>query len=281
MRQLADGYVRKMRVSLDADGEARYFWSSDTTVADVSMNSLLGHTIVLRYRGDIACIYCGRKTSKSFSQGYCYPCCKNLARCDLCIVRPHTCHYDAGTCREPEWAASHCMTSHTVYLAETSALKVGLTRTEQIPVRWLDQGAVRALPIASTSTRKQAGCIEHLCASQVADSTQWRAMLRHRTPGIDLSETRGVVLRALAEQMRTLLDSFGDKHVSILEGEQAQDFRYPVLCYPDKISSFNLDKNAEVKGRLQGIKGQYLILDDGVINIRKYGGYGVDLLVCD
>ena len=39
--------------------------------------------------------------------------------------------------------------------------------------------------------------------------------------------------------------------------------------------SFNFDKTAEVSGVLKGIKGQYLILDGGVINLRKFRGYEV------
>ena len=48
---------------------------------------------------------------------------------------------------------------------------------------------------------------------------------------------------------------------------------YPVEQYPEKVKSHNLDKTPVIRGKLQGIKGQYLILDTGVINIRKYSGY--------
>ena len=45
--------------------------------------------------------------------------------------------------------------------------------------------------------------------------------------------------------------------------------------FPEKVNSFNLDKQPELEVVLQGIKGQYLILDTGVINIRKYTAYRV------
>ena len=53
------------------------------------------------------------------------------------------------------------------------------------------------------------------------------------------------------------------------------DIHFPVDSYPVKIKSFNFDKNPEVSGVLHGIKGQYLLLDIGVINIRKFTGYEV------
>jgi hypothetical protein len=51
--------------------------------------------------------------------------------------------------------------------------------------------------------------------------------------------------------------------------------RYPVLAYPDKVRSHNLEKEPLLEGTLLGIKGQYLIFDQAVINIRKYTGYRV------
>ncbi|MCY1368264.1 hypothetical protein D9M68_925050 [compost metagenome] len=44
-------------------------------------------------------------------------------------------------------------------------------------------------------------------------------------------------------------------------------------AYPTKVVSFDLDKTPVVEGTLRGIKGQYLILDTGVINLRKYTAY--------
>ena len=128
---LADPVVYRLRV-----GEAR-----------VDLNPLLGQSLALRYSGRIQCVHCGNKTNKSFSQGYCYPCFIKLAQCDMCIVKPETCHYAAGTCREPDWGKQFCFQPHVVYLANSSGIKVGITRRSQIPTRWIDQGAVQALPV--------------------------------------------------------------------------------------------------------------------------------------
>ena len=102
----------------------------------VPMNPLVGKFISLHFKGVINCIHCGRKTSKSFAQGYCFPCMRSLAECDSCIVRPETCHFDEGTCRDEAWAQEHCMQDHFVYLANSSGIKVGITRGSQIPTRW-------------------------------------------------------------------------------------------------------------------------------------------------
>ena len=97
------------------------------------LNSWLGRSLRIEYLDEIECVYCGRTTRKSFSQGYCYPCFTRLAQCDLCIMSPEKCHFHLGTCREPEWARQNCMQAHVVYLSNTSGVKVGITRQSQIP----------------------------------------------------------------------------------------------------------------------------------------------------
>ena len=144
----------------------------------VNMNSLIGHNINMQFDGLINCIACGRKTSKSFNQGYCYPCMRSLAQCDSCIVKPELCHFAAGTCREPEWGLQHCMRDHYVYLANSSGLKVGITRGTQIPTRWMDQGASQALPIFRVKDRLTSGLVEVILKAHVADKTSWQRASR-------------------------------------------------------------------------------------------------------
>src|SRR5690625_4809408 len=149
------------------------------------LNDLMGRHIELNFTGAIFCHHCGRKTNKSFSQGYCYPCFKSLAQCDICIVSPEKCHYSAGTCREPEWGDTHCMIEHVVYLANSSGIKVGITRHSQVPTRWIDQGAVQSLPILRVQTRQQSGLVEAALRQHVSDRTNWRAMLKGNNPILD------------------------------------------------------------------------------------------------
>ena len=92
------------------------------------LDSELGRQLTLEFSGTVSCVNCGRNSKRSFGSGYCYPCFRKLARCDLCMVSPDRCHHHLGTCREPQWGDEFCMQPHLVYLANTSGLKVGLTR---------------------------------------------------------------------------------------------------------------------------------------------------------
>ena len=243
--------------------------------ARVPLNALLGKTVRLQFTGVIRCTHCGRKTSKSFNQGYCFPCFKKLAQCDSCIVSPEKCHFDAGTCREPDWAASHCNTDHIVYLANSSGLKVGITRASQVPTRWLDQGAVQALPIARVASRYQSGLLEVLCKPFVADKTDWRALLRGDATRLDLPAARNALQQQTQHDVAALQQRFGLAAVRWLPDAEEQRFVYPVLRYPDKVATCNLDKEPQLEGELLGMKGQYLLFAHGALNIRKFTAYEV------
>ncbi len=266
---LAAGNGRKMRTAL-AD-QVQYHLPLGET--ELPMNPLLGQHIGLSFNGQINCIACNRKTNKSFSQGYCYPCFKRLAQCDSCIVSPEKCHYDAGTCREPEWGESNCMIDHFVYLANTSGLKVGITRHSQVPTRWMDQGATQAQPIFRVSTRLQSGLVETLFKNHVADKTSWQAMLKGDAEPRDLERERQRLVAECAQELSALQQAHGLNAITELEAAEETCINYPVLEHPTKVKSFNLDKQPELEGTLLGIKGQYLIFDTGVINMRKYAGY--------
>ena len=271
MLELGRGALDKMAVQL---GEtAQYSFRLDD--ARVPVNPLLGQRLRLEYLGAIHCSHCGRKTSKSFSQGYCYPCFKKLPQCDLCIMSPEKCHHDFGTCRDPQWGMDFCMTDHVVYLANSSGIKVGITRATQLPTRWLDQGASQALPIMRVATRQQSGMVEDLLRSQVADRTNWRALLKGDAEPLDLIDTRERIFDACAEGLRGLQQRYGLQAIQPLADAEVVQIRYPVDAYPSKVVSLDLDKTPVIEGTLKGIKGQYLILDTGVINIRKFTAYQV------
>jgi len=241
----------------------------------IPLNPYLGSSVRLRYLGAISCIHCGRATKKSFSQGYCYPCFQSLAQCDSCIVSPEKCHYDSGTCREPSWAEAHCLQPHIVYLANSSGIKVGITRGTQVPTRWIDQGAVQALPILGVQTRQQSGFVEMLFKRHVADKTNWRAMLKGQVDVLDLPAQRDRLLAEYAADIAGLQQRFGLQAVQLLPDAEAIAIDYPVLEHPSKVTSLDFEKTPLIEGRLLGIKGQYLMLDSGVINIRKFGAYHV------
>jgi hypothetical protein len=243
------------------------------------MNDLIGKQVAFKHLGQIKCIHCDRVTKKSFNQGYCYPCLMKLAQCDTCIVKPELCHYHEGTCREPEWGESHCLQSHFVYLANTGAAKVGITRhaVKGVSSRWIDQGASQALPIFRVSERKISGLLETALSKHIADKTNWRVMLKGQISSINLAQVRDALLLKAKSDIDELINRFGLQAISAVESEQVE-IHYPVLQYPEKIKSINLDKTPEFSGTLLGIKGQYWLLDeDRVINMRKYAGYQVQL----
>lgn len=233
------------------------------------LTPLVGKDLKLTYSGQIFCSNCGTKTKKSYAQGHCFPCTIKLASCDLCILKPETCHYEKGTCREPAWGEEHCLKPHIIYLANSSGLKVGITRKTQVPTRWMDQGASEALPIMEVKNRFTSGQIEVLFKKHISDKTDWRKMLKGEPESIDLKEWRDKLMGELALELKnfeyTLLD------------EPVVKFNYPIESYPEKVKSFNLDKISEITGRLIGIKGQYLIFDTGVLNVRAHTGYEVTL----
>ena len=271
MALLGHGALRKMAAQLAAPVSYQFCLDEQR----VEVNPLIGQSLRIEYRGAIHCTHCGRKTKKSFSQGYCYPCFTKLAQCDSCIVSPEKCHYEAGTCREPSWGEQFCMADHVVYLANSSGVKVGITRATQVPTRWIDQGASQALPILRVATRQQSGLVEDLLRSQVADRTNWRALLKGDAEAVDLPAVREQLFDHCAEGLTALQQRFGLQAIQPLVDAEVVEIRYPVTAYPAKIVSLDLEKTPVVEGTLLGIKGQYLLLDIGVINFRKFTAYQV------
>jgi len=266
------GALRKMTAQLDTHGNVEYHLPIGQQ--SIPLNAVIGKQLSLHYNGNINCSHCDRKTKKSYSQGYCYPCMQKLAQCDMCIMKPETCHHHLGTCREPEWGEKNCMVPHYVYLANSSGLKVGITRHTQIPTRWIDQGAVQALPIFKVSSRILSGLIETSLTEFIADKTNWRVMLKGIPSEVDLIERAKELKPKIAEKLADLALHYGEDAIESLDAKLV-DLHFPVQQYLEKISSFNFDKSPTVSGVLLGIKGQYLIFDKGVINIRKFTSYHI------
>jgi len=237
----------------------------------VNMNDHIGRELTLQYEGEINCIHCGKKTKTSFSQGYCYPCFISLPQTDACVLRPELCEAHLGISRDMEWSENHCLQDHFVYLAVSSGLKVGVTRSSQIPTRWIDQGAWRAIKLARTPNRHIAGDIEVELKKHMQDKTNWRNMLTDKVE-------RDIDLKIAKDSTAGLLPPDMQDYVTL--DDEIYEFEYPVLYFPVKVNSINLAKTPRFSGKLIGIKGQYLIFEEGyVINIRKYGGYKLSLYV--
>ncbi len=235
----------------------------------VFMNQLLGQTLRIEYLEEIYCIKCGRKTNKSFAQGYCYPCYINSPETEECVLRPELCRAHEGIARDIKYAKENCLIDHIVYMAETGGLKIGVTRITQLITRWIDQGASKIIKIAVTPNRYFAGLIEVALKKYYSDKTNWRKMLMNKNEiKYDLIKEKMIAIEKLPHQYKSF----------VTDDNEILNFKYPISLFPEKIKTIDFMNNKKIKGKLSGIKGQYLIFSDGnVINIRKYGGYLVEI----
>lgn len=243
------------------------------TIGDdkIHMNNWIGKEISITYLNEIHCIRCGRLTNKSFHQGYCFPCYRTAPETDDCILRPELCRAQEGISRDMEWSKKHCLQDHIVYLAISSGLKVGVTRHSQVPTRWIDQGASYAIKIAQVPNRYTAGLLEINLKKHFAEKTNWRNMLTNKLD----TEIELIEQKAKAKELikKDFVKYF-------LDDNEITEINYPVTEYPSKVNSFSFDKEDQISGNLIGIKGQYLLFDQGrVLNIRKHNGYEVELFI--
>jgi len=233
----------------------------------VSLNEAIGRNVKIAFKNEIHCIHCGRKIKKTYNNGSCYPCFIKLPQNDLCIVKPSLCHYAEGTCRDPEFGDHQCNIPHYVYLALSSDVKIGLTRTPNAMKRWVDQGAVQSIPIAELPTRKMAGDLELFLTQHLPDKTNWRKMLKGDIEEKDILQIREEVRNLIPEEYQQYL----------LDIEEINEFIYPIQEKVTNITSVNLDKQPIFEGKLIGMKGQYLLFDAGVLNVKKYAGYHIEI----
>jgi Protein of unknown function (DUF2797) len=244
-------------------------YTLDLSGEEIRMNELIGKKMGIRFQHKIHCIKCGRETKTSFAQGYCYPCFVSAPETEDCVLRPELCKAHEGIARDMDFAEKHCLIEHYVYLAVSSGLKVGVTRNTQIPTRWIDQGASKAIILASTPNRYLAGSIEVALKEFFNDKTNWRNMLTNKIPSnIDLVEEKNKAINYLHKDFQQY--AYPKNSVTTIN--------YPVSKYPLKVKSLSLEKNPVISEILSGIKGQYLIFDSGaVMNVRKHNGYLVEI----
>ncbi len=236
----------------------------------LSLNQLLGKSLEINFLG-YQCLNCGKK-KKIFRQGFCYDCFMSSASAGDWIMKPElsTAHLDIED-RDLVYEKQVQLQPHIVYLALSSEVKVGVTRETQVPTRWIDQGAIEAIPIVEVPNRYLAGITEVALKSHYADKTNWQKMLKNEVPTVDLLKEKASLQHLIPKEAQ---DYF------YAEKEDLWKIQYPVLAYPTKVSSLNLDKSPNYAGKLMGIKGQYLLFEDGtVFNVRTYEGYVVKIEV--
>jgi hypothetical protein len=233
-----------------------------------AVHELVGTRLCLEFLHEIHCIVCGRKTKKAFGQGFCYPCFIKSPENAECIIRPELCRGHLGEGRDVEWEKAHHVQPHVVYLAQSSGIKVGVTRSSQVPTRWIDQGASAALVLAETPNRFLAGCLEVALKKNFTDKTDWRKMLVNAISAENLLEAKEKAYEHTPEELKPYL----------INGNDITYIEYPVVDFPTKPNSISLDKQEAIVGKLMGIKGQYWIWDNNrVWNLRNHSGYRVRL----
>lgn len=260
-----EGNILKMRT--EGIGPVQYFLPVGD--AEIHLNPLVGQQVSLRFTGQINCISCGKQTKTSFGQGFCYNCMQTAPEASESVMRPELSKAHLGIARDLEWAEKHDLIDHFVYLAVSGDVKVGVTRYHQVPTRWIDQGASSAIKIATVPNRHIAGVIEVFLKKYFTDKTDWRAMLKNEVAtNIDLLAEKEKALGFLSAELRKYAEP--DNIITQIV--------YPVIEYPQKLNSLSFDKQPLISGILKGIKGQYLIFDEGnVLNIRKHNGYRLEI----
>jgi len=254
------GRILKMKTELK--NPVQYHLPMDKNF--LAMNQWIGKYIQFRFNGEIYCLDCGKRTKKSFNQGFCYTCFKKSPMSSECIIKPELCRAHLGEGRDMEWEREHHLKDHYVYLAVSSGVKVGITRDTQVPTRWIDQGASYAVPIARTPNRYLCGMIEVSLKQHLSDRTAWQRMLKNEIAHVDLTEKREEVFKLIPKEY----------HKYLLKKEDILNIQYPVNEYPTKVKSLSFDKTPTIQGRLMGIKGQYLLFENGqVLNMRKHQAY--------
>lgn len=258
------GILQKMKTELG--NPIRYYLTWETTIL---MNDFIGKPLRMSFLGVITCQKCKKITKNSFGEGFCYPCFASAPEAAECILRPELCRAHIGEGRDVDWEIENHNQPHVVYLAASDIVKVGVTRSTQVPTRWIDQGAMSAIRIAETPNRYEAGRLEVELKAMFSDKTNWQRMLKNEfDESIDLEEEKW----SLHDQLPSDLIEFFSENDEIIEMD------YPVLEFPEKVKSLSFDKESVIEGILLGIKGQYLIFDGGrVLNIRKHTSYHVEI----
>jgi len=261
----SEGVLTKMQTEIGTPIQYYLVFENDF----LNVNQLLNKKVTISFVG-YQCLNC-KLEKKIFRQGFCYDCFYEIPQAADWIMRPElsTAHLDKED-RDLAYEKKAQLQPHIVYLANSSNVKVGVTRKTQVPTRWIDQGAHEALEIVEVPNRYLAGITEVALKDHVSDKTNWRTMLKNEIKDEDLVEWKEKLKSFIPEEaMEYYIESNKETHLD-----------FPVVQYPEKPKSLNIVKTQEYQGVLKGIKGQYLIFEDNtVFNVRSNEGLKVKITV--
>lgn len=260
-----EGMLTKMKSELAETVQYYLIFESDF----LHVNQILDKKVSINFL-KFQCISCGLQ-KKVFAQGHCYNCFTTLPQAGEWIRSPELSKAHLGIeDRDLEYEKDSQLRPHVVYLANSSDLKVGVTRKSQIPTRWIDQGAHEAIEIVEVPNRYLAGITEVALKGFVSDKTNWRRMLTNDIRDCNLEEERDKLKDHIPEEVKEYFLAYNKE----------TEIKFPVLQFPKKVKTLNLVKNPYYEGVLKGVKGQYFLFEDGTaFNVRSHEGYVVELQV--
>ncbi|MBE50734.1 MAG: hypothetical protein CMP51_03485 [Flavobacteriales bacterium] len=260
-------YIRKMSTSLKDVVE----YTLEINDTSHVMNNYIRKHISISWKGSVICQSCQKLMKKFYRSNFCYKCFWESPLASQSIFKPELCtaHLNIKD-RDLEWEKKFQIAPHFIYLANSSGLKVGITRGSQGVIRWMDQGASQAILIAEVPNRRFSGDIEVALKQYVKDTTNWRKMLSGEPDPIDLIQMKDDLIKHIPNDFKKY----------IIKENNITSIKYPIYKYPKKIKSIKLEKVNRIEGVLNGIKGQYLMIDeDKVFNMRSHEGYIIDFTV--
>ncbi|MBT3444486.1 MAG: DUF2797 domain-containing protein [Flavobacteriaceae bacterium] len=259
------GVLKKMITEIGSP--IRYYLNLESDFLEI--NQLLDQTVKINFLGT-QCLSC-HDSKPIFRQGFCKNCFFENPSAGDWIMRPELSKAHLGEeDRDLEYEKKVQLQPHSVYLALSSHLKVGVTRKTQIPTRWIDQGAHQAVGILDVPNRYLAGVAEVSLKEHFSDKTNWRKMLQNDYEEILWTTAINQAIDALPKDLKP----------HIIRDQLVTELQFPVLQYPEKVKSLNLEKENSYTGVLKGIKGQYLIFEDQTVyNIRSNEGTVVEMVI--
>ncbi|CAL2087755.1 DUF2797 domain-containing protein [Tenacibaculum sp. 190524A05c] len=259
------GVLKKMNTELL--DTVQYYLDMNTDF--INVNQLLNKTIEMSFV-TYECLSCGLE-KEIYRQGFCRSCFFETPSAGDWIMRPELSKAHLGEeDRDLEYEKKVQLQPHIVYLANSSNVKVGVTRKTQVPTRWIDQGAHEAIEIVEVPNRYLAGITEVALKEHVADKTNWRKMLKNDIEDEDLTKWQ--------ERLKSFIPEEAKEY--FIENNKETEIKFPVEQYPEKPKSLNIKKEGSYTGKLVGIKGQYFIFEDNtVFNVRANEGLVVNIKV--
>ena len=233
------------------------------------LNQSIGKNFKI-YKTGYCCLSCNDNI-EIFANGFCKKCFFESPMSGDWVMKPELSKAHLGVeDRNIDYEKKIQLQSHIVYLSKTSGIKVGVTRSNNMTSRWIDQGAVEAIQLIEVPNRYLAGVAEVKLKDKFSDKTNWRKMLTSNIDESDIISDKKIAFEALGSDF--------EKYFKI--NSQLIKFNYQIQQPVESVKSVSLKKSNDVEGKLIGVKGQYLIFEDStVFNVRSNEGLVVGIKI--